>query len=101
MLVTRWQAPIIPSQAQLAALISSEGLDPIVEEFNPQQKVTEHRHPFTEIRYIVSGEMLFNIAGNQFLMRPGDRVEVPSNTKHWHTVNGNEKCICIIAQKVF
>ncbi|GIL18054.1 MAG: hypothetical protein BroJett040_18050 [Oligoflexia bacterium] len=101
MLVTRWQAPIIPNQQQIMSLLEAEGLDPIVEEFNPQQKITEHRHPFTEIRYIVSGEMLFSIAGNQFLMRPGDRVEVPSNTKHWHSVNGSSPCICITAQRVF
>jgi mannose-6-phosphate isomerase-like protein (cupin superfamily) len=99
MLIIRWQAPITPSKEQLKMMMESEGLEPFEEEFASQVKITEHRHPFGEVRTVAEGELLFNIAGNQFLLREGDRVEIPSNTKHWHVNNGNKPCVCICAHR--
>lgn len=99
MIITRWQAPITPNKNQIQMILESEGLEPYEESYEPQLKVPEHRHPFCEVRVIVAGEMLFNISGNQFLLRPGDRVEIPANTKHSHTSQGGEACICICAQR--
>lgn len=97
MIITRWQAPITPSRNQIQMILESEGLDPYDEIYEPQVKISEHRHPFCEVRVVVSGEMLFNISGNQFLLRPGDRVEIPGNTKHSHTAQGGAPCICVCA----
>jgi quercetin dioxygenase-like cupin family protein len=99
LIVTRWQAPLTPSKALIKQMFESEGLEPTEESFDPQVKISEHRHPFHEVRMVVSGELLFNIAGNQFLLRAGDRVEVPSNTKHSHTCQSEEPCLCIYAQR--
>lgn len=99
MIITRWQAPLTPSKELIKLMFENEGLDAIEETFPINTKIPEHRHPFHEIRTVVSGELLFNIAGNQFLLRPGDRVEVPSNTKHSHTSQGTENCVCIYAQR--
>jgi len=101
MLITRWQAPMTPSKELVKMMYSTEGLDPIEELYPPQTRINEHRHPFCEVRTVISGEMLFNIAGNQFLLRAGDRVEIPSNTKHWHLAQGNENCLCICANRQF
>lgn len=101
MIITRWQAPTLPSPEQIKMLLELEGLETFTEEFNPQVKINDHRHPFTEVRYIVSGEMMFSISGNQFLLRAGDRVEIPANTKHWHIAQGNTVCQCICAHRVF
>lgn len=99
MLITRWQAPITPNKDQVKILMESEGLEPFEEEYLPSIKITEHRHPFGEVRTVVEGELLFTIAGNQFLLRAGDRVEVPSNTKHWHVNNGPNRCVCVCAHR--
>lgn len=101
MIITRWQAPITPSPELIKLLFATEGLDAYEESYEPHTKIAEHKHPFCEIRTVVQGELLFNIAGNQFLLRAGDRVEIPSNTKHWHLAQGQEQCICICAQKLF
>jgi quercetin dioxygenase-like cupin family protein len=101
MLITRWQAPMTPSKELVKMMFATEGLDPFEESYEPMTKISDHRHPFGEVRTVISGELLFNIAGNQFLLRPGDRVEIPSNTKHWHTAQGGESCICICAQRLF
>lgn len=99
MIITRWQAPIVPSKAQVHMILESEGLEPFEETYDPQTKIPDHRHPFAEVRVIVAGEMLFNISGNQFVLRPGDRVEIPANTKHAHTSHGSTPCVCVCAQR--
>lgn len=99
MIITRWQAPIVPSKEQVHMILESEGLDPVDEFYEPQVKVHEHRHPFAEVRVIISGEMLFNISGNQFVLRPGDRLEIPANTRHSHTAQGSSPCTCVCAQR--
>lgn len=101
MLITRWLAPLVPSVEQMKMLLANEGLEPYEEDYAPQVKISEHRHPFCEVRVVVKGELLFSISGNQFLLREGDRVEIPANTKHWHVNNGTSPCVCVCAQKPF
>lgn len=100
MIVTRWQATLAPNKQQIVNLLTLDGLEPFVESFEPNVKIHEHRHPFCEIRIVIEGELLFNISGNQFLLRAGDRVEIPANTKHSHGTNGNAYCLCVCANKV-
>jgi len=99
MLITRWQAPLTPNKTQALMILESEGLEPYEEIYEPKRKIQEHRHPFCEVRLIVEGELLFNISGNQFLLRPGDRVEIPANTKHSHMAQGEQPCLCVCAQR--
>lgn len=99
MLISRWQAPLIPTRSQVHMILEDEGLEPYEESYEPKAKVGEHRHPFCEIRVVAEGELLFNISGNQFLLRPGDRVEIPANTKHSHVAQGDKACVCVCAQK--
>lgn len=82
-------------------LMEAEGLEPFEETYEPQVKIAEHRQPFGEVRVVIQGELSFNIAGNQFLLRAGDRVEIPSNTRHWHINNGTETCVCVCANRAF
>lgn len=100
MIVTRWQAPLIPSKEQAFLILESENLEPFEETFEPQMKVGDHRHPFNEVRIIISGEMIFTVSGNQFVLRPGDRLEIPANTKHSHVSQGSLPCVCVCAQRV-
>ena len=99
MIVQRWEAPLTPNKIQITRQYLTEGLEVFEEVYQPQQVVIEHRHPFCEVRTLVEGEMLFNIAGNQFLLRPGDRVEIPANTKHTHTAQGNQPCVCLVGYR--
>jgi len=101
MIVTRWQAPILPTKEQIKMIFTDEGLE-IEEEILPANtKISDHRHPFDEIRMVVSGSLFMNIAGNQLLLRAGDRIEIPSNTKHSNAPEGQESCVCIISQRPF
>lgn len=99
MIITRWQAPLVPNKEQVYMILESEGLEPFDELYAPQTKIPDHRHPFAEVRIIVSGEMIFNVSGNQFVLRPGDRLEIPANTKHSHVSQGATPCLCVCAQR--
>ena len=101
MIVRRWQAPLVPSIEQVKMMFVAEELEPSEELYPAGAEVTDHRHPFDEIRTVVEGELFVSIAGNQLLLRPGDRVEIPSNTKHSTKAHGDEECKCIVARRVF
>ncbi len=88
MLISRWQAASSPSIDRLRHILQAEGHDVTVETFLKNQRVVEKKHPFGEIRIVVEGELLLNVSGTQLLLRAGDRIEIPANTKHsYYTQN--------------
>ncbi|MGE4133468.1 MAG: cupin domain-containing protein [Bdellovibrionales bacterium] len=99
MLVSRWQAPILPTPQQMALMLESEGLEPVEETIPSGGKVADHRHPFDEVRIVVSGQLRLDIGGNRMLLRPGDRVLIPANTRHSKEADGADACICLYAMK--
>ncbi len=101
MIVTRWQAPVLPSAEQVRMIFEGEGLLPSEESLPAKATIADHRHPFDEVRMVISGAMLMNISGNQILLRAGDRIDIPANTRHSKSSNGDETCVCIVAQKPF
>lgn len=100
MIISRWQAPLTPGKEQIKRLFQAEGLEPYEEYTSQSEEITDHRHPFDEIRMVAEGELLLNIAGNQLLLRSGDKIVIPANTKHSHKANANSDCLCICARKV-
>lgn len=99
MKIIRWQSEILPTKEHIKLILENEGVEPFEENFEPGLSTQEHRHPFTEVRMIVEGELLFNISGNQLMLRPGDRIEIPANTKHIHSAKGNQNAISICGYK--
>lgn len=100
MIITRWQAPIVPTKQQVHMILESEGLEPFDEACPAHAKIQDRRHPFAEIRVVIEGEMIFNISGNQFALRPGDRLEIPANTKHSYVAHGPNGCISVCAKTI-
>ena len=96
MIVRRWLAPLNPSKEQIEALFEKDGLEYFEENFEAETKIPKHRHPFDEIRMIVEGKILYNVSGNKVLLRPGDKIVVPSNTIHSKSVQ-DEACLSICA----
>jgi quercetin dioxygenase-like cupin family protein len=100
MLVHRWQAPVLPSKQQMAFMLESEGLDLAEETLLPGQMVQDHRHPFDEVRMVCSGQLMVDIAGNRMLLRAGDRILIPANTRHSKANESAEPCVCLFAMNV-
>ncbi|CAN5487758.1 hypothetical protein BH10BDE1_BH10BDE1_25310 [soil metagenome] len=101
MLINRWTGQALPSPQQLKMLLVNEGLSPEVESLPAHSNLKEHRHPFDEVRILVEGNLIMDINGNQLLLRPGDRIDIPANTKHSKTVHGGSPCISLIAKRTF
>ncbi len=101
MIVTRWQAPVIPTAEQIKMIFEGEGLNPVEEVLPPRAEIKNLRHPFDEVRMVISGDLLMNISGNQVLLRAGDRIDIPSNTKHSKSANGDEPCMSVVAHRPF
>ncbi len=101
MIVTRWQAPMLPTAEQVRMIFEAEGLLPSEEILTPRVPIADHRHPFDEIRMVMAGTLLMNISGNQILLRSGDRIDIPANTRHSKTAEGDTPCVCIIASRPF
>jgi quercetin dioxygenase-like cupin family protein len=101
MIVTRWQAPALPSPEQVKMIFQAEGLNPVVETLPPRTVIPDHRHPFDEVRMVIAGRLILNISGNQLLLREGDRIDIPANTRHSKSADGYEDCICVVASRPF
>ena len=100
MKITRWRADRKPLLNEVEAMLKEEGLETQVEQQPAGASVKEHRHPFDEVRVVVAGAIRFNVAGNEFILREGDRLELPSNTRHWTRVEPDSECICVYAHRV-
>lgn len=101
MLVYRWQAPIKPTREQARMIFLAEDLAPHEETLIKDATYPDHRHPFDEVRMVLEGEVALNISGNQLLLRPGDKIMIPSNTRHSYRVIGGADCVCLVANRAF
>ena len=101
MLVRRWQAPIVPNKSQILSMYTAEGLEPSEDVYPPNGKIATHAHPFDEVLTVAAGELMVEVAGNKLLLRAGDRIVIPANTKHSYEVHGAEECVSYSASKTW
>lgn len=92
MKITRWTAEIAPKKEILIQLIQAEGLDFSEIEIKSGLKSTNNRTRMREFIQIIEGELIFNLSGNQFALRPGDKLELPPNTLYSYSNLKNENC---------
>lgn len=97
MIVHRWQAEIIPSKTQIQKIFEADDLQAKEEIIEPSAKVEEIKNPYSEMRVVVSGALFVEIVGNKLLLRPGDKIIIPSNTKHTKAVQGDNPCTSLVA----
>ena len=102
MIITRWQASLPPTKENLMMMYRMEGLAAEQESIPAGKSVPEHRHPFDEIRTVISGELFVNVSGNKLLLRGGDRIVIPANTRHsYHVESPDEDCTSLCAQRIY
>ena len=100
MIVMRWRAPLRPTKDQALIIFRSEDLEPREEVLKSDQTYPEDRHPFDEVRMLLEGELSMDINGNQILLREGDKIVIPANTKHSQKPL-TDLCLCLVANKPF
>jgi quercetin dioxygenase-like cupin family protein len=82
MKINRWTAEISPNFKIIENLFKSEGLDFKTIHVASGAKMSNQRAPMGELIQIVDGELIFNLSGNQFSLRAGDRLELAANTMY-------------------
>lgn len=100
MLIQRWQAELIPNLRQMMMMFEVEGLEPFEETLEPGAVISDRRHPFDEVRMVAQGEMLLEILGAKMLLREGDKVTIPANTRHTKKAEGDKPCVCVCSYSV-
>ena len=100
MIITRWQAELTPTAQDLNRILLAEGVEPFQETIEPGLELKDVRIPFDEIRIIAEGELLIDVAGNKLLLREGDRILIPANTRQSKKNQGSKRCVCICGHKL-
>ena len=81
MIISRWQGTQELSLEKIKKYYHIRDEQDFKEErFDSGTLIKDHYHNLLEIRIITSGQLLCNISGNQLLLRPGDRIEIPTAT---------------------
>lgn len=91
---------MVPDPSQMKMLFATEGLEPFEEVLEPGRRIPDSRHPFDEVRMVAKGELLLEILGTRMLLREGDKIIIPANTRHAKQASGDSPCLCICAHQV-
>lgn len=100
MKIARWTAEIHPNRKILNHLFDTEGLEPREIDVPSGAKISNQRTPMTEVIQIVEGELIFNLSGNQFALRTGDRLEMAANTLYSYSNLRSEKSSFLTAYRL-
>lgn len=100
MKITRWTAQIGPKKEVILQLIQAEGLDYTEVEVTSGSKMSNLRTNMKETIQLMEGELIFNLSGTQFVLRAGDKLEMPSNTLYSYSNMRNENCMFLSAKTI-
>lgn len=99
MRLTRWTGETAPSLEALRSALTGEGLA-VSEWTDPAGTVYPvHTHEYAEVRVVVRGHLRVGLpeSGEEFILGPGDRLDVPAGTPHWADVSGASPVVYLSA----
>lgn len=96
--VEAWPEQLAPSEQSIGEKFRSEGLSPSRWSNGPGDRYAAHSHSYHKVLYCVRGEIVFTIDGNDVPLVPGDRLEIPPQTKH-SAVVGPDGVTCMEASR--
>jgi quercetin dioxygenase-like cupin family protein len=101
MRLIRWNKATAPSIETLRDALVGEGLS-ISEWSDPSGTIYPvHAHAYPEARAVVRGHLRVGLpeTGEELVLGPGDRLDLPANTPHWADVNGDGPVVYLSAAK--
>ena len=84
---------------KIRARLEQEGLSPTRFEMVPGDAYSDHAHPETEIRWVVSGRMRILVNHEEIILEPGDRLDLAANVVHSADVFGEEVVVTLCASR--
>jgi quercetin dioxygenase-like cupin family protein len=94
-----WPKKSKPTFSELTTMLENEGLKWALYTDRPGTKYGRHKHEFDDFIVMVSGQMKIGTDLYQWLMKPGDRLDIPANTMHWAEMIGKEEVKYLSAAK--
>jgi len=89
--VVRWTKSKKPTMEELRASLESRGQACELYSDPPGTKYGRHKHDFDDFIVIVSGKMKLLIDTHQWILIPGDRLDIPAGTYHAAEMMGKEE----------
>jgi len=80
--VIPWEQTEPPSEQELRGRLSAEGFESFRWRDEPGADYQPHAHDHDEALWVVEGEITFGVAGQDYRLRPGDRLNLPKGTVH-------------------
>lgn len=80
--VLTWNKPRVPTEEELRAQMTKEGMNPVVEVMDKNEFTEVHSHKTDETRILVKGSVEFCAEGRSYVLKPGDRIDLEANTAH-------------------
>ena len=94
-----WKKSKKPELQELQAMLKREGLESELYADNPGTKYGRHKHDFDDFVLIVSGKMKIETDEHEWILKPGDRLNLPANTFHRAEVLGRDEVRYLSAAK--
>ncbi|MGE5139698.1 MAG: hypothetical protein ACM3JD_09565, partial [Rudaea sp.] len=82
--VKAWEAGISPVEAELAARLRAENLQPQAWSNKPGDFYAAHSHPYDKVLFVARGSIVWFLpeTGEEFETVAGDRIELPRGVVH-------------------
>ena len=93
---TPWPHDTPPTESALNSALAAEGLESHWWGNAPFDRYSAHDHGYHKVLYCLSGSITFVVepGKQQFLLKPGDRLDLPPGTSHSAAV-GPRGCRCV------
>ncbi len=101
MLLTRLNKETALSLEALRAALVAEGFH-VYEWADPPGTVYPvHTHDYHEVRIVVRGQLRIGLpeTGEEFILQPGDRLDVPAEAPHWVDVDSTSHVVYLTGTK--
>ncbi len=89
-----WDSDETPSVASVERRLRREGVTPSLWSNGPNDRYSEHSHPYTKLLMCASGSISFVVAGESVELRPNEGFVLPPGTAH-SAVVGPQGCTCV------
>ncbi|MER3524064.1 MAG: hypothetical protein C4326_08340 [Ignavibacteria bacterium] len=88
-----------PTLEELTAILAQEGLQWELYSDTPGTKYGRHKHDFDDFIVVVQGQMKLGTDQSVWILKPGDRIDLPKNTVHWAEMLGKVEVQYLSAAK--
>jgi len=95
----RWTKSKKPELEELKKLLAQEGLESELYSDPGGMKYGRHKHDFDDFIVIVSGKMKLMTDSAEWILKPGDRIDLPANTYHRAEMVGKDEVRYLSAAK--